>query len=61
MAGIVLLGGGRIAFEALDPATGNPVAGVQVTGAVISALDLSDTDDGEGGTPLNPAFIPGPA
>jgi hypothetical protein len=55
MAVVELPGGSSIVFEAVDAATGLPVAGVVVTGQAVTAVDLS-----EDSLPDEPYPKPGP-
>lgn len=58
-----LFGGAVIQFEAVDPTTGAPVGGVEVSQASISAEDHTVTPEAADTPSVAnlPLFVPGPA
>ena len=60
--GLILEGNYTLRLTALDPTTGNTVAGVKITNGALLATDFGPTTDQQPTQPLGPIFlIPGPA
>lgn len=62
MAQPLMVFGGKMVFEAIDPTTGATVSGVEITNPVVSGINLSVVDDGGASAlpDIEPLFTPVP-
>ena len=60
MATPLLVFGARAVFEAIDPVTGAPVAGVKLTNPVLAGINLSDNTPQLPPSTVEPLWLPIP-